>query len=291
MVDKLRSIARALTPRAAHLLLVAIASWGVVALDAGAAGDARAGDPIVGLWEGRKLDGRTQTTEPWGPFLIERDAGGSLSATFLGSRLGQRDRKMYEVRLDGDRFHLEMDRRGGAVLDAVLDRKRGLVGSLRHHGMSEDLRLERIPNRTVEDVMALFEAGGIAESPPSQSEWMSVLVHRGPDAARRIYEAARAVHPERQLWGPSAVNRYGYELINRNRTARAVAVLELNVLAYPDDANSFDSLGEALLRNGDRQAAVEALRTALSLNPRSEVKTNSIELLKELGVDVYKDGL
>ena len=101
--------------------------------------------------------------------------------------------------------------------------------------------------------------------------------------------AVRAEYPERRLWGPSAVNRYGYELVNRNQTAQAVEVFKLNALAYPDDANSFDSLGEGYLRNGERELAIEAFRQALALNPRPQVKDNSIQLLGELGVDVYRD--
>ncbi len=272
----------------ASLILIAVALGACGAVARGT--DSEADDPLAGVWEGRKVDGRYQTTEPWGPFQIERAADGSLSATYLGSRLGQRDLPMYDVSLDGDRFHLKMNRWGSAVLDARLDPGKGLVGTLRHHGMTEDLQLERIPNRSHKDIQALYASGKIAAAPPYQSEWMSVLIHQGPGAARLIFEAIRAEHPDRQLWGPSAVNGYGYELINQNKTARAVEVFRLNTLAYPDDANSFDSLGEAYLRNGDRESAIETLRQALALNPRPQVKANSIKLLRELGVDVYRDG-
>ncbi len=265
-------------------IALALAACGVAAQ-----GDDAETDLIAGIWEGRKVDGRYQTTEPWGPFEIVRAADGSLSATYLGSRLGQRDLPMYDVRLEVDRFHLKMNRWGGAVLDARLDPTKGLVGTLKHHGMTEDLELQRIPKRSDADVLALLESGGIAGAPPYQSEWMSVLIHHGPEAAHRVYLAVRAAHPERQLWGPSAVNGLGYELINQNKTAQAVEVFKLNALAYPEDANSFDSLGEGYLRNGDRQLAIDAFRKALSLGPRPQVKENSIQLLKELGVDVYRD--
>ncbi len=127
---------------------------------------------------------------------------------------------------------------------------------------------------------------------------MSVLIERGPVVARRLYQTVCTAHhvpPEGdkrnqcRLWGPSAVNAYGYELINRNRTAQAVEVFKLNALAYPDDANSFDSLGEAYMRNGDRELAIEAFRKSLALNPRPQVKESSIKLLRELGIDVYRD--
>ena len=244
-------------------------------------------DPIVGLWEGRKLDARSQTTEPWGPFEIERRSDGSLAATYLGSRLGQRDQPMSDVRLEGRRLHLRMSRAGGAVLEAELIPGQGLLGELRHHGMVEDLHLERIAKRSDEDILALLASGKIAAAPPYQSEILSVMIHHGPEVARRIYEAVTAEDAERRLWGPSAVNTLAYELLNAGRTAEAVAIFQLNALAYPDDANSFDSLGEGYLRNGDRQLAIDALRKALSLRPRPEVRENSMRLLRELGVDIY----
>ena len=195
---------------------------------------------------------------------------------------------MYDVKLDGDRFHLKMNRWGGAVLEAKLDPEQGIVGTLRHHGMEEDLHLERIPDRSLRDILALLESGGIAAAPPYQSELMSVLTHHGPEAARKVYDAVRAAHPDHQIWGPSAVNGCGYELLNENKTAEAVAVFQLNAMAYPDDANSFDSLGEGYLRNGDKELAIEAFRKSLSLNPSPQVRGNSMKLLRELGVDVYK---
>ena len=73
-------------------------------------------DDIVGLWEGRKVDGRFNTTEPWGPFLIERKPDGTLKGTFLGGRLGQRDLPMYNVTLKNGKFKLQMNRWGGAAL-------------------------------------------------------------------------------------------------------------------------------------------------------------------------------
>ncbi len=237
-------------------------------------------DPLIGLWEGRKLDGRSQTTEPWGPFSIQRHSDGSLTVTYLATRLGRRDQAMRNVRLESNQLRFNM---GGAILEARLANG-SLAGTLRHHGMEEDLELEQIPVRSDQDILKLLDEGRLGTAPPFQSELMSVLVNRGPAAARRIFQAMRSQAPDRQLWGPSAVNAYGYELLNQGRTALAVEVLQLNTAAYPQAANSFDSLGEAYLRNGDHQLAIEALRKALTLRPRPEVRNNSLQLLRELGV-------
>lgn len=245
-------------------------------------------DGIVGLWEGRKVDGRFNTTEPWGPFLIEKKSDGTLKATFLGSRLGQRDSPMYNVTLKNGKFKLQMNRWGGAALEATFSPDKGIVGTLRHHGMTEKLTLQKIPDRTDDDILALLNSGKIADNPPYQSEFMSLLINKGPEAALTIYKAVNEKKPGHQLWGPGAVNSYGYELFNKKKTAEAVAVLKLNTLAYADDPNSFDSLGEGYLRNGDRELAIKALKKSLSMNPPQNVRQNSIKLLKELGID-YED--
>ncbi len=75
----------------------------------------------------------------------------------------------------------------------------------------------------------------------------------------------------------------------KNRRFNSIR-FKLNALAYADDANSFDSLGEGYLRNGDRELAIDALQKSLSLNPPQNVLQNSIKLLKELGIDYEKRG-
>jgi predicted Zn-dependent protease len=154
--------------------------------------------------------------------------------------------------------------------------------------MTEKLTLQKIPDRTDDDILALLNAGKIADNPPYQSEFMSLLINKGPEAALTIFKAVRKKKPGHQLWGPGVVNSYGYELLNKKKTTEAVAVLELNTLAYADDPNSFDSLGEGYLRNGDRELAIKALKKSLSMNPPQNVRQNSTKLLKELGID-YED--
>ena len=242
-------------------------------------------DDIVGLWEGRKVDGRFKTTEPWGPFLIEKKSDGTLKATFLGGRLGQRDLPMYEVTLKNGKFKLQMNRWGGASLDATFSPEEGIVGTLRHHGMTEKLTLQKIPDRTDNDILALLKSGKIADNPPYQSEFMSLLINKGPETAMTLLKAVHEKKPGHKLWGPGVVNSYGYELLNKKKTAEAVAVFKLNALAYADDPNSFDSLGEGYIRNGDRELAIKALQKSLSLNPPQNVRQNSMKLLKELGIN------
>jgi cytochrome c-type biogenesis protein CcmH/NrfG len=52
-----------------------------------------------------------------------------------------------------------------------------------------------------------------------------------------------------------------------------------NVELYPQSANVYDSLGEAYMKNGDKELAIENYQRALELNPAN---TNAVEMLKRL---------
>ena len=67
---------------------------------------------------------------------------------------------------------------------------------------------------------------------------------------------------------------------------KALKYFKLNVKNNPDNANVYDSLGEAYKTIGDKKNAIKNLRKSLSLNPPPPVKANSEKLLKELGVSV-----
>jgi cytochrome c-type biogenesis protein CcmH/NrfG len=51
-------------------------------------------------------------------------------------------------------------------------------------------------------------------------------------------------------------------------------------VAFPNSANTWDSLGEALASSGDREGAIAAYRKAVALDPRFD---SSVEALRRLG--------
>jgi TolA-binding protein len=75
------------------------------------------------------------------------------------------------------------------------------------------------------------------------------------------------------------VNRKGYDLIKEKKLKEAVDVLKLNVLAYPQSANAYDSLGEAYLASGNKTSAIENYKMSLELDPKND---NAKEVLKKL---------
>jgi tetratricopeptide (TPR) repeat protein len=77
-------------------------------------------------------------------------------------------------------------------------------------------------------------------------------------------------------------NLLGYRLLGQQRYPEAIAVLQLNVEAYPESWNTYDSLGEAYMLAGDRERAIELYRRSLSINPGN---TNGLAMLERLGIE------
>jgi len=79
----------------------------------------------------------------------------------------------------------------------------------------------------------------------------------------------------------SELNTLGYSLLSKQRSKDAVAIFKLNTEEFPKSWNAFDSYGEALMKDGQKEAAIENYRLSLSLNPDN---TNAIEQIKILEV-------
>ncbi len=72
---------------------------------------------------------------------------------------------------------------------------------------------------------------------------------------------------------------YGYFLISENRIEEAIEIFKLNVALYPKSWNTYDSLGEAYLINGNKDLAIKNYKISVELNPS---RTKTVNLIKQL---------
>jgi len=103
---------------------------------------------------------------------------------------------------------------------------------------------------------------------------------KGVEAAVRQYHeiAAGPTAGEHNL-SEREINLLGYDLLGQERTRDAIRIFELNVAEHPQSANAYDSLGEALMKKGDRDRAIASYRKSLELNPENK---NATEMLAKL---------
>ncbi|HBB95025.1 MAG TPA: serine hydrolase [Blastocatellia bacterium] len=77
----------------------------------------------------------------------------------------------------------------------------------------------------------------------------------------------------------SELNELGYELLGKNQTQDAIEILKLNVEEFPLSWNVYDGLGEAFMKNGNKELAIENYKKSLELNPKN---SNAQAMLKKL---------
>lgn len=76
-----------------------------------------------------------------------------------------------------------------------------------------------------------------------------------------------------------SMNNTGYQLLSLNKPADAIRILQLNVQLHPQSWNVYDSLGEALMKNGEKELAIQNYTKSLDLNPKN---SNATQMLKKL---------
>jgi CubicO group peptidase (beta-lactamase class C family) len=133
----------------------------------------------------------------------------------------------------------------------------------------------RIFDVIVASVAKEYAWRGFVTRPPAPSATIDLLTRfRGVKAALAWHDRVRA---RSQGFGPPVLNQAGYSLLSAGRTADALAVFEANRDLYPADANVYDSLAEAQMAAGLKDASIANYRKSLELNPRNENATRRLE--------------
>jgi dienelactone hydrolase/predicted negative regulator of RcsB-dependent stress response len=114
--------------------------------------------------------------------------------------------------------------------------------------------------------------------PASLDALRAEVGRQGFDHAAAIYAAMLKEQPDFKL-DEDAVVRWGSDLMEENHLAEAIEVLKLDVQVFPSSSNSYDSLGEAYMKAGQKQLAIESYKKSLELNPGDD---EAKEKLKEL---------
>lgn len=75
------------------------------------------------------------------------------------------------------------------------------------------------------------------------------------------------------------LNRLGYKYLGNDQIDEALLIFRLNIKAYPESFNVYDSYGEALLKNEDIENAIINYQKSLELNPENTHAQTKLEEL------------
>lgn len=115
----------------------------------------------------------------------------------------------------------------------------------------------------------------------SESAFLRVLRSQGIAGAVKALEEARLRDPEVVPFRESKINIMGYRALQAGNVDEALELFKLNVIAFPESWNVFDSLAEAYFRKGEVDLAVENYEKSLQLNPENTNARTWLERLRE----------
>ena len=103
----------------------------------------------------------------------------------------------------------------------------------------------------------------------SIAETLRPLAVKDVAAAIKQYRDLKTARSSEYDFREQELNELGYQLLHMKKVSEAIEIFRLNVEAYPQAANTYDSLGEAYLANGDKELAIANYKRALELNPKN----------------------
>lgn len=107
----------------------------------------------------------------------------------------------------------------------------------------------------------------------------ATIVEKGIAPTLAQYRELREKYSDTYALDEGEMNIAGYRLLGMKMIKEAIEVFRLNVEAFPQSFNVYDSLGEAYMINGDKELAIKNYQKSVELNPQN---TSGIEALKKL---------
>lgn len=101
----------------------------------------------------------------------------------------------------------------------------------------------------------------------------------GIDQAVKQYQDLKAAAPANYNFAEGQLDALGYRFIRAKQYKEAIRILQLNVEAYPQSADVYDSLAEAYMDDSDKPQAIANYQKSLQLNPKNR---NAALMLEKL---------
>ncbi|MFT5435547.1 MAG: CubicO group peptidase (beta-lactamase class C family) [Ulvibacter sp.] len=118
--------------------------------------------------------------------------------------------------------------------------------------------------------------------PSVANKLKQIVDNTGVDKIEVAYADLKKNQADTYNFSEDQLNQLGYHYLGNEKVENALAIFKLNAETFPDSANAYDSYGEALLANGDKEKAIENYLKSVKINPGNDY---GIKVLGELGVN------
>jgi len=114
------------------------------------------------------------------------------------------------------------------------------------------------------------------------SVWLNEHIKTlGIDSAVNAYQRLYRSGDPNYDFSERVLNNYAYILLRAGRVQAAVKVFQLNTVLYPNSFNVYDSLADGYEKAGDKTAALESCKKALTIDPTSTYMQQRIASLEK----------
>ena len=108
-----------------------------------------------------------------------------------------------------------------------------------------------------------------------------IAMARRAQATIQKYHDLQASSSSNYRLDEGTLDQVGHTLLESGKTVDAVAVFKANAENYPKSADAYASLGEAYMRSGQKQLALQSYRESLALAPDNANTKEAIRKLEE----------
>jgi len=105
---------------------------------------------------------------------------------------------------------------------------------------------------------------------PTQDEFFEIIRTEGAKKGETLFNEVRDVYPDTVFFAEWAMNGLGYELLFADKIREAIIVFKMNIEAYPDAWNVYDSIAEAYMKNKEKNKAITYYKKSYDINPDNE---------------------
>jgi len=121
--------------------------------------------------------------------------------------------------------------------------------------------------------------------PPGARDIAAMIEEGEVTEVVELYRQYQERDPDLELFEENMMNMAGYGLVGQGRLDEAIEIFRLNIEAFPDSWNCYDSLGEAYAAQGKTELAIEYYSKALEMNEGDQRIIDILENLRNPQAD------
>lgn len=130
---------------------------------------------------------------------------------------------------------------------------------------------------------------------PSEEEFINIIKTEGITKAVEVFRTVKKNHPEISIFQRETLNTLGWDLELEGRVEEAITVFKLNIEAYPNHYDPYDSYAEVLRLHRDIESAIKNYKISAEINPNNLNATRAITVLENYTKHEYmipmRDGI